>query len=1759
VTSPSSPDVFAARLRLAATATGGSKPQVATALANSDLEDGQIQMVGGFTQALDTATLTRLARLSGAQTNLDPTQKSQLDGIGEDYSDVNKPDDADPRNALEKVFDNIATGVSNTGQWLSDNPVTGKILDGLDFLNDVAHLPARLLSDALDGGGNQDERETAMRAKGYDPNSAWDYVQFMTMQGDSLYHDLDGIRNTYGDDMVDLAIEAQSDPEGFNERLASKPQHIQDLVNSPEFADAADKVNRQHISPGRDLARILTLGHTDNAAFTAISGALDGAYTVLLDPTLLAGKVTAGVRALDAAGNATRELGRLDRARGVGALTRAADRMTGGYYRSGLRDAVDQDGIRSLLGAKTDEFGNVLRDPAGRVLPATAAGRTAQGFLDSAARLRGAADDAERASIYADMQTRFRAYMPFLDEVNGSRVLPSRAKAADEFAAEPGVADAVAAGDAPAFDRKIVDANGRGWLATNGKPIESLDEFADYMANTTGFLRFAGGAAAKRELMLPGRVRLSTRASAWNASRRAERGVAANDEAYVFDHAKPYTIFPNEAEESIQARLDAVEREQSSGVADAGLRGDAIFAELRKGTAQGHGWHPIRKAAAKWEQRARRVSSLMPTVSAIDLTAADGTEQVRRFARLYMNKAEADRLASVYALGDLGQRRQIVNGIIEQTFHASGLSRSEGGLREIEKFRADQDGLHRRAYGLNGFDVLKSEAGDRHVALYPSQLSEHVLIPDFRSLQYLATKHVVGGHVARKTGAIRAGFTGDRLDELMGIVKAGWITSAAGGTRNALDEVAGGIAQGLGTDMLRGRQLLSQVTKTDRATSLAERRAAAAVEGRLGPRIPLFLRGQADRVNNVLVAGVLGKLLSYTKLADLDEHAVRYAGELADDLHAGLVRDSITTTHYADDALKTWDNDGALGLHGQGLMASQVKLSGDNVKSEFGGWRQVEIDGGQGLDNWVDGLGQRFQDLTSPAHVALRAILDGDDALTRVVEYMHTAPMRHFVEHAEMLQTTRAGKRVVTDADQLEAIERYAENMIADVTLAVAGRGKQIASADEAAGAAARWEHELGNGFGPVNAELADMLLKGQIPDRAWLKANLAPEEIPLHATGRVFLPVNPKHMVGKLAAGYTSILSKAYGKVVTDQVNAISRNPMLTAAYVQARKHIAPYEEHLTAAGFTPEVAEKLTRDMARSHAEQLVIKSIDNPQVATQFSIVARNFWAFERAQEDWLRRWGRIIRDHPESIRKGQLAIHGAVSAGLVEQDDQGNLQFVYPGSGLVINAFTKLVSKLPGMPDMVNVPVMPDLTSQLTFLNPSLDNPIGFSGTPVISIPFKLMSATLGADHPLITSSMDKVINGDMGAGRAWYEQMLPSWANRIIGGVLSDDPASQFGSAYTNALVNLEAAGRLDQLTGTDPTAMARFQNDLKAQVANQMVARALFGFFAPASPSGPTNDVVADYRNEIAAARERGDEETAAKLEARDGQSVLTPDWSAHHAGIASLKDEYRQAVSKLGYEQAQTWWAANHPGELIFAHSARTEVGDSDAYAPATLTAAKWMQDNKHLLDNYGGKGGIATYFMPQGTPGTTGGEYSDVAYRAQLEQGIREYKSLDDYFEQIVTQRGEAIYYDSKDDYDAEIAAATAQHDMARVAQLQDEWAQQKQLIYATNPLLAAKNAEYATSGVGQQQKLQQLNGLLADPTAVASLGDQAAGVAQLMLAQRQFTAGTDAVKGQRGYVATAQRQSLRHDYQSAINQVLARWPGLEDLARGVFRVPD
>jgi hypothetical protein len=2217
VTSPG-PDDTTARLATAAAATGANRPQLAVSLANSDLSTQDIKAVGGFVDALQLSVARRLAANSGATANFTAEEKNRLAGIGEQVAD--EDEEPDSRSWMEKATDWVAGAVSNTGSKLIHNPVSGAILDGFDWLGDAAHMPFRLASDAFDHS-NDDEIDQQMEAQGYDPDSRTSYLAFMFEQGESQYHDLSDTRDAFGDENVDLALEMLSDPEEFSEKFQSMDPNSPELqalaqrMESAEFQDALDSVDRKHISPGRDIARLLlpagdpTKSGTfteDGKAFTILSGTLDAAYTWFTDPTLILGKANKVIKAADALG---RDMSLTEKL--LSNLPYQAGR------RGGLTDMTDQAGIEALL--RVDEA-------TGQAV--TSVGKGWQRYLKDAEDLRAAdeaGDEAARAGIYSVMTERYGVLMQMLPEINGWKVMR---------ADDPAAFDALTNRD----------------LVRKGDAITDLATLREHLISTNGLMRLNNGEAARRAIIMPGRLSWrAERTAAAEAKTLLTRRNKADKVARWIDYSKPTEFVPNEAEQKLL---------------DEALDPEAVRAGLaQRNLLLKSSITSARATRAKMERVVRRFRTQLPSVTRLDLADEGGARTVEQIARMYLNKGDAAKLASSYALaGSLAERRAITRGILQQSFHASGLSRSEAGQAFMRRFIDDQEYLERQKYGYADTSKIQTDRGFVQAALYPDQISRTVVLPSMREMNYLATKFAVGGWVNRTgAGHLRAISQSDGMDAVIGRIKLGWITTAAGGLRNAIDEMANFAAYGMGKDVLAGRVAFTQATKdarqlrreasverrkmirtlgrteaddriafqlgqglksyedsklmveraakaeqavanvpamlrqrvrnaaarideakevrfraldefeqgkaaglpeeqlavlreraqwsqdeltraeasikkhhknedkageiqaqiadkfdakgipsvkdaeADLVASKAELEQAQRLQVAISHKLPYAFRWVADNVNDVFVGVVLGKAMSVLgKDWAITGERVKWAKELVDREAGVTFRDGIFQANHADTALVNASDDAAMDYHRAGLMARKYSFRST-------GWGEVETDGGAGLNAWAKTLQLRFADPNSPAHSWVQTVnamlppttkeivddgmklyrihekgaaalpserphglylshetdgfesphaanyedqatdelrfrtdakpgspevlspeplkinvaglrgnqrmevdadagisalksLVSDEDWTRYVlearkgkehfaEYLRgsegQAPTPKQVEFSELrsgqkilvrktgdekfvddyadvrdadpyeigeagswhynnaydgelmkweeahgreatdqadfdeihynalerirrgddgpfdptndptaaqkIRTARGTKAptpltgtyasdakvldrgvetevreirgydhsvvdnpkgkgkldvytihlgegdkvvitrptskksggwpyIVDDAkpgtageypdvewdkyydsyEQLMALgalkakergykaiwhedgqmpefseyvaltddalraERPAETVARRVThdewtgIMQAARdsvlnsldnpelrhfvdsaetfqwykGTKIAKGDEEMLRLAKEDYadrvsaDLAQALGPdgtINRDLLTELAEGRVPDRSWL-AGIDPDARPSHAIGQLWAPYNPAQQPGQINQGVTGMMVKAYDKMVTDQINALSRNPLVTALYMRARENTKGYVKNLVDEGFDPQVADDIGRRMAAQHAEVEALKHIDNPYVSSQFSMIARNQFAFVRAQEDWLRRWGRTIKDNPEIIRKAQLLIHGGESTGFLEKDDTGELHFVYPNSPLLLSIFGGFFGVM-NQPNGARLPMHKELSSQLTFLNPSLDNPLGLSGTPLLSLPWRAIGHFLGPDNALFSSSVDKVINGELGAGREWWETMLPSWANRIISGVIpTEDMGSKFGAAIMSTMANQEAAGMYDDPKYQTPEGQAELLNSLQVGIHNDMLALAIFGFFAPAAPT-------------------------------YEGGPIAEPDWSSHIEGLRSLKDEARQLFARLPYEEAKAWWMAVHPNESILAptgQGSRTSVGAKSASAPATIAAASYLEKNTEFFANYGGKGGIAAYFIPQGKAGTKNGEYSDVAYRAQLELGIRDYKSLDEYFTDVVTARGYAQYFALKDDYDAKKTRAASSPQLSD--KVDAEWQAQRDQLMAANPLLAQRLAESAVDNARTGATMQSLYRLVNDtsPSTIKALGRNRAGVQAMLDAKERYDKGAEQLGDRRGSAANRRRNQNKTAYDTEIAQLAEQFPGLADLARGVFR---
>lgn len=699
-------------------------------------------------------------------------------------------------------------------------------------------------------------------------------------------------------------------------------------------------------------------------------------------------------------------------------------------------------------------------------------------------------------------------------------------------------------------------------------------------------------------------------------------------------------------------------------------------------------------------------------------------------------------------------------------------------------------------------------------------------------------------------------------------------------------------------------------------------------------------------------------------------------------------------------------------------------------------------------------------------------------------------------QELELYNIDEAGNKLLPhETEALRAARaRMAERYVSDVAAAVTGKN------------------------GEIDPELAAMLLRGELPDANDLR-RLGSDKLPPHAIKAQYGPLTEGPING-VFDGATVALRKGYDFVVTRPQRALIRTPLFTQFFVKASKQTdLMAKELIEKHGWEPAAANEMAFKNAEKAALNELIKLVDNPKVASQFSAMNRNWWSFFRAQEDWVRRYGRAVKADPVLIQKAHLAIMGAEDAGILDRDGDGNLILTYPGSGAVTEALLHVGAFL-GITDPVMIPSVPDLTTRLTFINPSLNNPWGYSSTPLVSIPWKVIS-TLAPGGELLDQVVDERINGQLGAGRKWWETLLPSPISRVaqIASGDWDNTGSMVGGATATAMVHMALNGSLEKYGDTKDD-RARAIADLQQQSRNVLGIRAFMALFAPGAPGMP----------------QIGEDD------------AVQPDPSYQNAGIQTLKSEFDAMVRRMGVGPAYTLWAELHPEASVFTDARRTESAPS-ARTPATMSSAQYIVDNKEFFT--GKYKAIAPYFLPE-----TPGEFSGIAWRTMTELGVREYRDLDSMFIDLVNANGVNVWYKKKDQSDAAIAQARVTGDSDKVKQLQAAWKETAANLKVRYPTLDDYFDQGAARKRARMDAIERLEELAADPNAPADVLNQLAGVTDMLQVYREYNARVADLGTSRTDATTAEKANLRVAYHDTMKELIHKYPSIEDVYNGVFR---
>jgi len=477
-------------------------------------------------------------------------------------------------------------------------------------------------------------------------------------------------------------------------------------------------------------------------------------------------------------------------------------------------------------------------------------------------------------------------------------------------------------------------------------------------------------------------------------------------------------------------------------------------------------------------------------------------------------------------------------------------------------------------------------------------------------------------------------------------------------------------------------------------------------------------------------------------------------------------------------------------------------------------------------------------------------------------------------------------------------------------------------------------------------------------------------------------------------------------------------------------------------------ERAKRQFAEIVEERAVNQILQYVDNPLVRTQLAFGARNFSRFYRATEDFYRRAYRMVRYNPASIRKAALTYDGISHNGWIQEDDQGEKYFVYPGVEPMYRAVQTAMAGL-GIDPEFKVPLPIQFGSQVKMLTPSLnqDSLIPTFNGPVAGVSIKVLSNLVDVfGAPGAADTITQVGLGKYAVDRPFVSAFLPAHINRLYETMNKDERDSQYASAWRKAVTYLEAAGyglksTEDEFGNVIPPSIQE-QEEYRQRVKNTVLGilgtRFVLGFFAPASPQ-------VQLKAEMAG-------------------------WIKDN-GTANFKQAWNNLLDKYpgDYDKAMQKWVELFPNQIPFT------IPESEK---KTVAVIKYAEESGEFVDK--NKDLFASY--PQGAafliPHKSG--FSWDAYKTMKDMGLKYNKRVDDYLLEVQTAADLQQYYAKKNEYETKLEESFSDVERTMARKEFQEWAK---VFKAGRPLVQEELAEGGKKAIERIRAINDLRDMLND----------------------------------------------------------------------------
>jgi hypothetical protein len=1741
------------------------EPGVVYSLAAQQAHPADAQAIDQFMQELDAEKQVKLARAAGEQIHLDSSQQRLLDNQGVQYGDVLYTRQDASQEAAQKILeashgkvaakfnDDGTVAVDENGNivtvpvekahksgggglfssiggffghvghdlknWAYEDtlkPVLHKINQGYNLVQSGFHSPIQEpnLGDIAHGNLNVKIDHTSyedMQAQGYDPNSIWSQLAFDA--SGRKHTDLSSLVDSYGQDKVNTALEFLNDPKSFREKIEQDPNsYIKtadgqtqltadakarlEYLASDDFSTLARKINAHQATIGNDLANAIGLDPIHHATTYNITAAASNiAASFALDPTLIS----------------------LNMAK------------TAKLSQIGIDTLGDADGAAAIL-TRNGRYAKQVQ-------------RGWQRGIDLAAQMReadAAGDTVKLAKLTGQFNAELPALAPLMPEFVGKYALQGWRNPTELERAQG------AKGAIPVMGE------------TGG--IRSLEDAADFVKNKWGLNLLMNGRAATQASRMPGALsavgwrKFKGATAGWMSARSAARAEKVNAQAVSRLEADPLKAgkwvdeglllrMSPEADDAVDTASEKVIAEKATD--DGGLASQQraerqayeltyagkgqVARNLRTkgdvlGDATALGWASPTAIAARSRLAAQRFSTLLPRNTAIDVNDAASGDKLYKMALTYLNRGDAQALRAAWNFGDGGQRKAIIGGLVDQLGHAAGLGKSASGAAWLNKAKTAE-----QAYSAAGSDIILD---GQPISLLEGQTRQVFTLPSFRELQLASAK------LGLWESTIGRPLTASQTDSLMAGWKMGLLLKPSTITRNQLEGWLRTVLDGKAGTAVRAKALATARNKDlwDRGYNL---NSPLHVEYQLAVEAGDTARAKAIAQGSMLSGDILGRSATGTKLSNLAPMAWvgrAYRSLVGSHMDAELV-DALYTLSPEEltEAMEGYGQQllaSDLGFKNAAREATEVAKAGygpakiryavhravsrqhGKAADEHISWTHQALDGTVGAGRYATALGQRVNANPETTRAVLDYIEDpkvGLDPIIKAMEKEKKNTAFGTVYFEDPIGAPNVARRAVTTAEAETGKRDWAQKLVDEYAYLLTGQN------------------------GKFQKELADEIRRtGKAPSADWIADHVTGDHRPPSALAPEVMAM-PVGGTKSLPQTLQDVSGGAYQWMVERPLQRTTSSPVFLANYAIARKGLNPQVEQMVEAGISRESAEALAKDLSIRNAWVKTEQMIDDPGQKTQFDVIARNMFPFARATQAMIRRWGTGLWQNPTAARKMMLAYEGAVHSGLIYTNSYGEPVFTYPGSG-VMNMAMREVSKIPGMSGVAQFPTSASMTGGVLMSVPGADNPFRMSMGPMLTMPLRAMYEHLFPAIGLSSlqdpaAKVDEFINGPVGQGEI-FMQLLPTVARKFYANVMADDRNSALASSMNGAFANLAAAGLIPP-PDASPAELQQFRGRLQTQVRNHLYLRFALGLFAPAAPSAP-----------------------------EEGTGASGADYAWSIDGVKGLSDEYKSILDETGGDvgRANAIFTALHPDEVVYSdhgepvtklpaaayETAKSKMTANGSYVPSTDSALRWMTTNADFIKKYSS---VAAYFMPNES---TGEPFSDAAYRTQIELGLRQRKTPEEFMSDVYVKHAESAFYPSAAEFDKRIALAHAQGDSAQEAAMTQAKSDWEKHFEDLNQLFGNKMRDYGTARSKALGQLADLRHMMQEGDVPS---DAATKLRQLVTAYDNYESFIRSRPGS-DKVTKAQHKAALDTFNKWAEQTLTGSP-VNDVFNGVFRV--